>query len=235
MKSKKTILCVDDEESILSSLRRTLRTEGYEVLEAVGGEEGLQILKDHHVNLVISDQRMPNMSGYEFLRQVKKEYPQTLRIMLSGYSDIESLIRTINEGEILRFIPKPWDNEELKQVIATLLDQHSVLGDIMRILDNLRDVLHNTQDVEVETEKEGAVIQMKVVPRKEKVSHEAISNYMNLIFSTLGLDGEKKVEVISNSISKENGRIIFHLDLRQGGLLKIQIPMGEDPAPPKEA
>ncbi|MCA9393635.1 MAG: response regulator [Candidatus Omnitrophica bacterium] len=224
MSKKSTILCVDDEECILSSLRRTLRTEGYEVLEALSGQMGLSILKDHDVDLVISDQRMPEMSGYEFLRQVKADYPSALRVMLSGYSDIDSLIRTINEGEILRFIPKPWDNEELKQIISSLLNQHSAQEDILRLLDNLRDILHNTQDVELETMNDGTMILMKVLPRNGKITQDAISNYMNLIVRTLGLDGKKKVDVVSNSISKENGRIVFHFDLRQGILLKIQIP-----------
>lgn len=111
---QRTILMVDDEESILSSLKRLFRRDGYRILTAGGGEQGLEALADNEVDVVISDQRMPKMTGVEFLRQVKVLYPNTVRIVLSGYTELNSITEAINEGAIYKFLTKPWDDEQLR-------------------------------------------------------------------------------------------------------------------------
>lgn len=109
-----TLLLVDDEESILSALRRVFRRDGYRVLTATGGLEALGILADNAVDVIISDQRMPHMTGVEFLRQVKELYPETVRISLSGYTELQSITEAINEGAIYKFLTKPWDDDHLR-------------------------------------------------------------------------------------------------------------------------
>ena len=109
-----TLLLVDDEESILSSLKRVFRRDGYRVFTATGGLEGLDILANNHVDVVMSDQRMPHMTGVEFLRQVKSLYPETVRISLSGYTELHSITEAINEGAIYKFLTKPWDDDHLR-------------------------------------------------------------------------------------------------------------------------
>jgi len=116
-----TILFVDDELSILSTLKRLLRREPYDILTADSGQQGLDILAEKSVNIVISDMRMPHMSGAEFLQQVKQHYPQTKRIIMSGYADIEAVVDAVNKGGICHFISKPWDNDELKTIICDLV------------------------------------------------------------------------------------------------------------------
>ncbi len=116
-----TILFVDDELSILSTLKRLLRREPYNILTADSGQQGLEILAENSVNIVISDMRMPHMSGAEFLQQVKQHYPQTRRIIMSGYADIEAVVDAVNKGGICHFISKPWDNDELKTIICDLV------------------------------------------------------------------------------------------------------------------
>lgn len=129
---QRTLLLVDDEENILTSLRRLLRREGYEILIGKGGEEGLALLAQHPVDVILSDQRMPNMTGVEFLRQVKAAYPDTVRIVLSGYTELQSITDAINEGAIYKFLTKPWDDEQLRANIAEAF-RHKELAD-----DNLR-------------------------------------------------------------------------------------------------
>lgn len=124
----RTLLLVDDEESILSSLNRLLRREGYRVLSATGGAEGLEILASHRVDVIVSDQRMPQMTGVEFLRQVKNLYPQTVRIVLSGYTELQSITDAINEGAIYKFLTKPWDDEQLRANIREAF-RHKGLDD----------------------------------------------------------------------------------------------------------
>lgn len=113
-----TLLLVDDEDSILSSLKRTLRREAYRILTAGGGRAGLVELARNPVDVIVSDQRMPDMSGVEFLRQAKELYPDTVRMVLSGYSDLQSITDAINEGAIYKFLSKPWDDVVLKAEIA---------------------------------------------------------------------------------------------------------------------
>lgn len=129
---KRTLLLVDDEENILTSLRRLLRREGYEILAANGGERGLALLEQHRVDVILSDQRMPNMTGVEFLRRVKESYPDTVRMVLSGYTEFRSITDAINEGAIYKFLTKPWDDEQLRANIAEAF-RHKELAD-----DNLR-------------------------------------------------------------------------------------------------
>lgn len=117
------ILFVDDEKNVLRSLQRLFMEADYEILTAESGEEGLALLAENpDVVLVVSDYRMPGMDGVEFLRQVCEKQPNSIRIVLSGYADTASVVAAINEGEIYRFIPKPWDDEELKTTIEKALE-----------------------------------------------------------------------------------------------------------------
>jgi diguanylate cyclase (GGDEF)-like protein len=113
-KRVRTILLVDDEENIISSLRRLLRRDGYQILTANGGAEALELLARHEIDVIVSDQRMPNMTGVEFLRRVKTIHPQTVRMVLSGYTELQSITDAINEGAIYKFLTKPWEDDLLR-------------------------------------------------------------------------------------------------------------------------
>ncbi|MBB3243183.1 response regulator RpfG family c-di-GMP phosphodiesterase [Pseudomonas sp. Tn43] len=110
---KPRLLLVDDEESILNSLRRLLRGQPYEVLLATSGAQALEIMAQQPVDLVMSDARMPNMDGATLLAHIHQRYPDTIRIMLTGYADPSAIIKAINEGQIHRYISKPWHDEEM--------------------------------------------------------------------------------------------------------------------------
>ncbi|NQD94089.1 response regulator, partial [Pseudomonas sp. CrR25] len=116
-----TLLLVDDEENILKSLRRLLRNEPYQILTASGGEQALQLLDQQPVDLVISDARMPGMDGASLLTAVQQRWPDCLRILLTGHADIGTTIKAINQGQIYRYISKPWDDDELRLIIRQAL------------------------------------------------------------------------------------------------------------------
>jgi diguanylate cyclase (GGDEF)-like protein/PAS domain S-box-containing protein len=122
----RSILIVDDEPSILSALRRLLRREGYTILGATGGAEGLELLASHEVGVVISDARMPEMSGAEFLGRVREMHPDTVRIMLSGYTDLEAVTQAVNRGELFRFLAKPWDDNELIDTVRDAFRHYEI-------------------------------------------------------------------------------------------------------------
>lgn len=116
-KTKGRILCVDDEPNILRSLKWMLQKD-FEVHIATSGQAGLMLVADHDFDVIISDQRMPGMMGSEFLREVRKRSPRSMRILLTGYSDLQAILRSVNEGEVFRFVSKPWKIDELPGVVA---------------------------------------------------------------------------------------------------------------------
>jgi ActR/RegA family two-component response regulator len=115
----RTLLLVDDEENILRALKRVLRSDGYRILTATSAHEGMEVLRQNDVQVIVSDQRMPNVCGTEFLSNVKKMYPDTVRIMLSGYSDAVAVTDAINRGTIYKFLTKPWNDEDIRQQISS--------------------------------------------------------------------------------------------------------------------
>lgn len=164
---KQTILCVDDNENILHSLKRVLRKEGYRFLTATSGAEGLKILKENEVHLLISDYRMPGMSGTEFLGKAKEEYPDVLRVILTGYTEVDSITDAINEGHIYKFFLKPWNDENLKLEIKKALEQHDLIQankklhekvleknkELTRINENLESLVQErTEDLEIQNQ-----------------------------------------------------------------------------------
>ena len=126
MENQHTILCVDDEENILRSLKRLLRKEGYRLLTASSGTMGLKILAENDVQLVISDHRMPNMSGIEFFATVNEKYPDVIRIILTGYTHVDAITESINEGPVYKFLLKPWNDQNLKLEITQALEHYDL-------------------------------------------------------------------------------------------------------------
>jgi diguanylate cyclase (GGDEF)-like protein len=133
-KREHTLLLVDDEPNILSALKRLLRGAGLRILSAPGGKEGLEILAAEHVDVIVSDQRMPGMTGVEFLRIVKHSHPETVRMVLSGFTELQSVTDAVNEGAIYKFLTKPWDDTLLRAHILEAF-RHKDMADENRRLD----------------------------------------------------------------------------------------------------
>lgn len=115
---KPTLLLVDDEQRILRSLK-LLFARDYRVLATTNGKDALAMLRQHKVHVLICDQRMPHMAGVEVLREARAVSPNTMRLLLTGYADIEAVIGSINEGEIFRYLTKPWQQEEIRTIVAS--------------------------------------------------------------------------------------------------------------------
>lgn len=129
----RTLLLVDDEESILSALKRVFRRDGYQVVTATSGARGLEVLAQQPVDVILSDQRMPGMTGIEFLREAKRLYPRTLRMTLSGYTDLQSIIEAVNEGAVYKFLTKPWDDDLLRSHVAHAFEQSELAAENTRL------------------------------------------------------------------------------------------------------
>lgn len=111
------VLCVDDEPHVLRALQWLLN-RNFEVHTAGSAQEGMRLLQSHDFDVVVSDQRMPEVSGVDFLQQVRQTAPRAMRILLTGYTDLDAMVRSVNESEVFRFINKPWDIKELPELIA---------------------------------------------------------------------------------------------------------------------
>ena len=118
VRRERTLLLVDDEDNIVSSLKRLFRADGYRILTARSGEEALRLLAETEADVILSDQRMPGMTGVDFLRRAKTLVPDSVRMVLSGYTELQSIIDAINEGAIYKFLTKPWDDAQLRDHVA---------------------------------------------------------------------------------------------------------------------
>ncbi|OGW61284.1 MAG: hypothetical protein A2Y48_02485 [Nitrospirae bacterium RIFCSPLOW2_12_42_9] len=125
--TKHTILLVDDEENILNALNRVLRREGFRIVTATSGNQALLTMDKEKITLILSDCRMPGMDGIALLAEVRKRTPDTIRMMLTGYADMETSMAAINRGEVYRFITKPWNDDELKLIIKDGIHQYELV------------------------------------------------------------------------------------------------------------
>ncbi len=143
------ILIVDDEENVLRSLERTLMDEDYEIETAGSAEEALEKLKTFPAGIVLSDNMMPGMNGLDFLQQVKQIYPNTIRILITGKSDVQMTIEAINKGEIFRFLLKPWNDEELKVTIRIAFRYHDLITENKRLSETVDKQSSLLEEIEI--------------------------------------------------------------------------------------
>lgn len=133
MPDTRAVLFVDDERPILNAINRLMRKEPCAVHLAEGGAEGLEILSRTPVQVVVTDQRMPEMTGTEFLQAVRERWPDTVRMVLSGYADAATIVESINKGEVYRFIAKPWHDEALRHTIAQGFEHWAMVQENRRL------------------------------------------------------------------------------------------------------
>ena len=138
--SKHSLLLVDDEPEILFSLRGLLRRD-FTIYTAENGVEALDILGQHQIHVIMSDQRMPDMTGVQLLNRVASEHPQAIRMVFTGYADIKAVIDAVNQGHIYRYITKPWDPDELLSVLRQACAAYDQLDEHQRLLAELRSFL----------------------------------------------------------------------------------------------
>ena len=132
MNTRPSLLFVDDEERIVNQLRIIFRQK-YNVYTATSGQEALHVLQGQAIDVVISDQRMPEMQGIELLSEVRKRSPSTMRMLLTGYSDLAAIVGSVNDGEVFRFINKPWDHNEIQNIVADAVAAGEAARDAMAL------------------------------------------------------------------------------------------------------
>lgn len=184
----RTLLLVDDDPSILSSLKRVFRGEGYRVLTANSGLEGLEHMAQTPVDVVLSDQRMPHMTGVEFLRRAKSLYPHTVRLVLSGYTEIQSITDAVNEGAIYRFLTKPWEDEQLRHHVREAFAHKGLSDENERLSQQVQDANRELASV---NQKLAHVLKAQSEQMGLEAARASVTRHMldQLPVPALGVDG----------------------------------------------
>ncbi|TWT79444.1 Hydrogenase transcriptional regulatory protein hupR1 [Planctomycetes bacterium CA13] len=147
--TKHAILIVDDEPDVLFSLAALLRRD-FQVYTAASGSEALEVMAEHPVHVIMTDQRMPAMTGVELMQRVCAEYPQAVRIVFTGYADTRAVVDAINSGDLYRYITKPWDPDDLVDLLRDAASQHDAMAAKVELLNELgsyfEDALRVTND-----------------------------------------------------------------------------------------
>jgi diguanylate cyclase (GGDEF)-like protein/PAS domain S-box-containing protein len=196
---ERVLLLVDDEPNITMSLKRLLRSDGYRILTASSGKEGLDILANHRVGVIVSDQRMPVMTGVEFFGKVKDIYPDTIRIVLSGYTELKSVTDAINEGAIYKFLTKPWDDEQLRAHVREAFQRYELKLENARLGRELERANSELSEV-------NRILEKRVAEKTETIRHNIgmlqVSQEIleHLPAAVIGLDDDGLV-VIANRLA----------------------------------
>ncbi len=218
-----TLLFVDDEANILSSLRRLLRPFGYRIFIANGGAEGLTVLAKERVDLVISDMRMPEMDGATFLAEVAKNWPETVRILLTGYSDMASTIEAINKGGIYRYLSKPWEDSDLILTVQSALKQKELERERDQLLELTRKQNEDLKSFNTELEQ-------RVAARTAEIQQTA--DMLDLAYSELNRSYQTAIPVFASLVEMREGKASGHgrRVAEMAKALALQMGLGEDSA-----
>ena len=179
------ILFIDDEANILRALERVFLDDDYEILTACSAGEALEILSRlSPVQVVVSDYRMPQMNGVELLRTVRENWPETVRAVLSGYADTEAIVSAINDGQIYRFIPKPWNDVELRMTIAAAVKQYQRLRKEILYAESMQQKIDDL-------ERENSFLVQRIAVSADGIAPQEILD--NLPAGIVVLDGTMKI------------------------------------------
>ena len=215
---KPTILCVDDEIDNVEVLERTFRMS-YNVITATSGLEALKILEQKEVAVIISDQRMPQMTGVEFLQKSIALRPDTIRILLTGYSDINSVIDAINTGQVYRYITKPWDIHDLKSTVARAIERYRMHIELQQKTEDLKKAYENLKSLD-----QAKSHFMLLIHHELRTPLTIISNFLELLAQS-GLNSDQALycEKIQSGADRLNDLIFSVLEIMEAetGRLKL--------------
>ena len=185
--ARASILCVDDEISILKSLQRLLMASGFDVVTATGGEQGLLLLEKQEFAVIISDMRMPGMTGAEFLHLVAERCPDSQRLVLTGYADIDSTIMAINQGQIQRYIQKPWRNEELIVQVRESAEKYGLVKQNKELQRRLSAQNHKLKELNLQLEQhvQKRTAQLRQVLKQMEQDHQSL---LDLLFNFISVN-----------------------------------------------
>jgi FixJ family two-component response regulator len=205
-----TLLLVDDEDNILSALKRVLRHDGYRIFASNAPERALELLAElagqgDAVDVILSDQRMPSMSGVELLSRVKIDHPDTVRLVLSGYTDLQSVTDAINEGAIYKFLTKPWDDEHLRANLREAFQHKRMKDEIRRLAGELTEA--NARLVRANDDLRALLEEKRLQNELVAAALDTTQEVIQLIpWPILGIDADGMVALANPAAERRFGR-----------------------------
>ncbi|MDH4394469.1 MAG: response regulator [Limnobacter sp.] len=205
--AERHLLLVDDEENVLRSLQRLLRKDGYTLYLANSAQRAFEILAEQPIDVIVSDQRMPEQTGTEFLSKVKEKYPRTVRLMLSGYTEVSSVTDAINEGAIYKFLTKPWDDGQLRANIREAFQRHAMETENIRLHVEIEEI--NTELLSL-----NHVLEQQLLDRNQRIDRDiSVVSVMqemidNLPLGVIGLDSAAEVISMNNWVANLLGSAV---------------------------
>jgi response regulator RpfG family c-di-GMP phosphodiesterase len=199
--SNATLLFVDDEANVLSSLKRLFRPFGYRIFTAESGVQGLEIMARETIDIVVSDMRMPEMNGAQFLQKVHAQWPETVRILLTGYAEISATIDAVNKGHIYRYISKPWEDNDIVLAIKQALHQKQLEQENRGLEELTRKQNEELKDL-------NANLEQKVKARTEEVRQTM--GFLEVAHEKLKKGFITSIRVFSNLIEMREGVMAGH-------------------------
>lgn len=217
-----TLLFVDDEENILNALKRLFRPLGYRILTATGGAAGLALFEQEKIDLVISDMRMPQMNGAQFLEQVRLKWPDAVRILLTGYAEISATIDAINKGQIFRYVSKPWEDNDITLTVRQALERKELEREKQRLEELTRKQNEELREFNANLEK-------KVLERTEEVRQTM--GFLEIANDRLKQSFLTSIKIFSSLIEMREGPMAGHsrrvADLARSVAKRIKLPDSE--------
>lgn len=189
-----SLVILDDEANILSACTRLFRNEAFGVFTTTDHQEALGVIETQNIKVVLSDQRMPGVSGVEFLRQVKEKKPAVIRILFTGYTDIQTAEEAINKGEVYRFINKPWQDEEMRIILRDAMRHYDLIEENRRLFE-----LTQKQNQELQV----ANAQLKILIEKEKAFSSTTSHELRTPLASIKMAVDLIAQLTAGQLDEE--------------------------------
>jgi len=218
----KTILFVDGEVNVLYSLKRIFGKEGYEVFTCSSGEEALKVLAEKRCDVLVADQQMPEMTGIELLKIVKERYPHIIRVVMSGQSDTEDIIRAANEGEDYRLLDKSHDLNVFVEIIRRAAEQSKLLGAAQVLSKTLQD-REGAGSYQLKTGYTGGMIKVELDGKDHLHAREQVVQILSALVGK-ALNGPE-LDIIGRTLVRQPGRMTVFADLGSGFHLAFELPI----------
>jgi response regulator RpfG family c-di-GMP phosphodiesterase len=218
-----TVMFVDDEPYVLESMQRMFHTSPYKVLLAESGEEALELMGRERVDILITDQRMPKMTGIELCHAVKGMYPSTIRIILSGYTDINDLIKAINQGEVYRFLRKPMDMAHMDKIVERAIEQNKVIRAFQHMLEAVNKT-GSSYAYQVDYTK--GHIKVALSGETHILTQEQVTCLMQCLVKWPEEDID--LPVLSTVLARQNGKMTINVEFGGGLNLVVEMPIEDE-------
>jgi YesN/AraC family two-component response regulator len=220
-----TLLFVDDEPMVLKALERMFRRSRYRFFLAESAERALKIMEQTDVNLLITDHRMPGLSGVELCRIVAARHPGTMRFILSAYTELEEILTALKKGEVQRLLSKPLDMHRLLQVVDRAVEQTQVIRSVGRLV---KDLNQEAETYGYEIDFTHGTIKVSIKADSSQVYQERAACLLRCLFE----QGEQRpeLELISSVLSRHNGSILLSAEFGVGLRLTVSLPVEEKPS-----